>query len=535
VTELTPTGSAIVFSTFYGGSDANCSGGSSCIGIFGETGANAIAVDATGAVVIAGNTSASNLPVTAGTPGQTCRCNSNIPTSNSAGFVAKFPAGGKQLAWATYVNPSAINSLIVANSVSIRAVALDAGGNVIIGGAAPYAYSTTASSVQPTDPDGPPSMNSPYAGFVAKYSSSGQQILFSTFMGGGFAATATALPGVTALAVDTQGGIWLTGNSAPSELPFVAGTPLLGTSYVIGLSSDGTHLIGGFTAPAGAAGQDIVIGPQGNVATLGITGSILSVSTGQMPAIAGIASSAGFQVSGQVAPYELISLYGYGIGISAPLNGQIANGVLGNSLGGVQVLFDGIAAPLLYAGPNQINAIVPGEIAGHATTVLQVVAANLGFTTTTQSLPLFVVSSQPGIFATAPPPQTVPPVYLAVALNQDGTVNSATNPALPGSIMTVWATGSGVPNIPEMDGRIAGTTLLHPPAAAVSILSNASGGGSFDSLDVLYAGDAPDLVAGVIQINFQLPVNAGHGVTEIVEIQLQVGNAASSVCGIYVK
>ena len=317
---------------------------------------------------------------------------------------------------------------------------------------------------------------------------------------------------------------------------------MLGTGYVVGLSPDGTHLLGGFTVPAAGAGQGIAIGPQGNVAVLGISGSVLTVSAGQEPGIAGVAGSGSFQVSGQVAPYELISLYGYGIGAPSPFTGVATNGVLGKSLGGTQVLFDGIAAPLLYVGPNQINAIVPGEVAGRATTLVEIVQSFGFIGSTTQSMPLFVVSSQPQIFATPAIPLSVPPVNLAIALNQDGSLNSQANPASAGSVITVWATGSGVPNVSEVDGSIAGTTSLHPSAAPVSLLSNALNGNGFplDSLYVAYAGDAPDLVAGVIQVNFQLPgqvkpVQTSGGKTALVEIQLQVGDTIGGICGIYVR
>jgi hypothetical protein len=61
-----------------------------------------------------------------------------------------------------------------------------------------------------------------------------------------------------------------------------------------------------------------------------------------------------------------------------------------------------------------------------------------------------------------------------------------------------------------------------------------------DSLYVAYAGDAPDLVAGVIQVNFQLPgqvkpVQTSGGKTALVEIQLQVGDTIGGICGIYVR
>ncbi len=533
VTEIAAAGNGLIFSTYYGGNLGNCIGGSACIGVSGITSGNAIAVDASGKVVIAGNTSATNLPITAGTPGQTCVCSSNLNSAQTAGFVAEFLPGGSKLAWATYVNTS-VGEL---GSMNVRAVAFDAVGNVIIGGSSPTGLITTTNAIQAADPGGT-GYASLGAGFIAKYSANGQQLIFSTYMGAGnFSAAIPGVPGVASLAVDSQGGIWATGSCAPSYLPLPAGSPLLGTNYVVDLSSDGTKLLGGFAVPAGAAGQGLVIASQGEIAALGISGSILTVAVGQTPAIAGIVNSAGFQVSGQVAPYELISLYGNGIGSSMPQSGQVVNGVLGTSLGGVKVTFDGIPAPLLYVGPNQINAVVPGEIAGHATTQLQVTLTNGG----TQSRLLFVDLSQPQNFdkaATLQSGQTS--INMAIAINLDGSVNSLTNPAPAGSIVAVWATGAGGSyGLANTDGVINGTTALPQPMEPISIVSNGvqtSGG----SLEVLYAGDAPDLVTGVIQINFQLPAQdlaalKINSTTEIIRIQMLAGNFTSGVCGIYVR
>ena len=236
----------------------------------------------------------------------------------------------------------------------------------------------------------------------------------------------------------------------------------------------------------------------------------------------GVASSAGFQVSGQVAPYELISLYGDGIGPSTPVNGQVTNGVLGNSLNGLQVLFDGTPAPLLYAGPNQINLIVPSAVAGRSTTSFQIIGP-IPAVPVIQGPELFVVASQPQVFA-GPGLEA----NAAIALNQDGTVNSAANPAVLGSIVTVWATGAGMPRILEADGGIASTTSPQPSALPISVLF------ANDSLEVLYAGDAPGLAVGVTQVNFRLPAPPQNGGSQL-GFQLQVGGAESAGFGIYVR
>lgn len=84
----------------------------------------------------------------------------------------------------------------------------------------------------------------------------------------------------------------------------------------------------------------------------------------------------------------------------------------------------------------------------------------------------------------------------AAALNQDGTVNSADNPAMAGSIVTIWATAAGT--FSNTNGQVA--------AAADSCCSCGITDAHGTVAQVLYAGAAPGLVNGVTQINFQIPV-----------------------------
>jgi uncharacterized protein (TIGR03437 family) len=93
----------------------------------------------------------------------------------------------------------------------------------------------------------------------------------------------------------------------------------------------------------------------------------------------------------------------------------------------------------------------------------------------------------------------------AAALNQDGTVNSANNPAAPGSIVTVFATGLGPISPPQADGTLVGFPL---PVNVVPVKVQAFWqdflGYGYIPYTVTYAGPAPYLVAGASQINFQL-------------------------------
>jgi uncharacterized protein (TIGR03437 family) len=109
-----------------------------------------------------------------------------------------------------------------------------------------------------------------------------------------------------------------------------------------------------------------------------------------------------------------------------------------------------------------------------------------------------------------------------LALNQDGTLNSVSNSVQPGSIVTIWMTGGGA--FPDTPDDVINTSLAANPYP-ISVLTGVQGGGTA-SLPVLYAGDAPGLASGVIQVNFQLPPTAaanGYVLT------LQAGTAAASV------
>ncbi len=182
-----------------------------------------------------------------------------------------------------------------------------------------------------------------------------------------------------------------------------------------------------------------------------------------------------------------------------------AQGQIPTQLAGVEVLFDGQPAPLLYAQARQINAIAPVGISGQAQTNISVIYN----ATTVGSIAAQVNSfGSPGIFRLQPGVLTQ-----AAAVNQDGTTNSPSNPALRGSVVAVWGTGFGVTdpvcttsgyNLPEAANLAAGLTVY---------LND--GIGSVDDIGgypVLYAGNAPALPCGVVQINFQVPSYAPPGV-----------------------
>jgi uncharacterized protein (TIGR03437 family) len=209
-----------------------------------------------------------------------------------------------------------------------------------------------------------------------------------------------------------------------------------------------------------------------------------------------------------VAPGEIVVLYGPNIGPTTAAGLQVtANGTVMTTLAGVTVTFGGTAAPLLYVSATQINAIVPYGIAGSTSVPVQVTYN--GNTVWQQTLK--GVAAAPGLFSANSSGRG------QVALNQDNTVNSSTNPAAKGSTVSLYATGVGVMKPQVTDGSF---TLGTPaqPALPVSVTI----GGL--AAQVSSAGAAPKNVAGLVQVNVQIPANAPSGQVPVI---LTVGTAQS--------
>ena len=201
-----------------------------------------------------------------------------------------------------------------------------------------------------------------------------------------------------------------------------------------------------------------------------------------------------------VAPGEVVTLFGSGIGpdtlAPAALDSQ---GRLAATLAGTQVLFDGIAAPLVYVSAGQSAAIVPYEVAGQTTTQLTVVRN--GRSSTPLAVPVGAVA--PALFTA-----NASGTGQAAAVNQDNTLNGPT-PAPRGSIVAVFGTGEGQTGPGGVDGLIA-TSVLPKPLAPVKVQV-----GGVEA-ELKYDGAAPLETAGVIQINFVVPASVPPGPNAVV-------------------
>ncbi|MEO7143669.1 MAG: hypothetical protein ABI165_09230, partial [Bryobacteraceae bacterium] len=212
-----------------------------------------------------------------------------------------------------------------------------------------------------------------------------------------------------------------------------------------------------------------MMGTNGSLSVEGPMGSKLQPS--------GVLNAASLD-SGPVAPGEIVTLIGSGIGPAGEL--QPATSATSMALGGTRVLFDGSPAPLLYAGPNQINAIVPFGISGQDVT--QILVTNGG--QVIAGFPIPVSAAAPAIFT-----RDASGVGPGATLNQDSSVNSPLNPADRGSVVVIYATGAGATDPLGVDGQV---TAGVPPRPVLPVSVQIGG---IDS-EILYAGAAPGLIAG---------------------------------------
>ena len=224
--------------------------------------------------------------------------------------------------------------------------------------------------------------------------------------------------------------------------------------------------------------------------------------------LAGVLNAASF-LPGPVAPGEVVTLFGSGIGPAmdetpAPFP---SSPVLAN----ITVLFDGLPAPLLYAAPTQINLVVPFGVSAGATSQVQISKGSQVIA----AIPVQVAAAVPAIFTL-----DASGVGRGAILNQDWTLNSPSNPATRGSIVALFATGAGQFDPPLKDGQVA-QDHLPKPVLPVSVEI-----GGLEA-EVVFAGAAPGLIAGALQVNCRIPAEVAAGYA--VPIVLRVGSATSQL------
>jgi uncharacterized protein (TIGR03437 family) len=234
-------------------------------------------------------------------------------------------------------------------------------------------------------------------------------------------------------------------------------------------------------------------------------------------------------LGGGVAPGEIVTIFGSAMGPSDLAGLQpTADGHVPTVIAGTRILFDGEAAPLLYVSAQQSSAMVPYAVAGKSTVDVQV--EYNGVRSSAVKMP--VLGSRLGIFTFGPAG-----TGQAAIVNQDGTMNSSFNPAAAGSIVSIYATGGGLPLTPGADDQITGD---NPSTFKSSLFIRLMNNGSDDDspyfpAEVMYYGGAPRSLAGLIQINARLPRDVPPGNAVPLYVGTDSGQAVEQVATIAIR
>jgi uncharacterized protein (TIGR03437 family) len=324
--------------------------------------------------------------------------------------------------------------------------------------------------------------------------------------------------------IQTGGGCTITLNPARGTF---SGAPVTGRFNVNGslgcqwtpTASDPWITVSGFSSINGSGAVDFTLTP--NFSGAERTGSIrLTADTTYSltqalakPTIVsgGILNAASFR-PGPVAPGEIVTIYGTLMGPADIKTLELTPDRTGitDSLASTRVLFDGQPSPLIYTTEKQLSAIVPYETSGKTSTKVKV--EYMG--SQSDETEIAVAPTAPAIFT-----QNASGTGPGAILNQDNSLNTATNAAQRNSVIQIFATGGGQTNPPGQTGKLTGTPLPVFPAGRVTVRIN-----NIDA-PVVYSGAAPGLVQGLIQINARIPATAPIGAA--VPIVVRINNVDS--------
>ena len=245
---------------------------------------------------------------------------------------------------------------------------------------------------------------------------------------------------------------------------------------------------------------------------------------------AAIENAASLQLSVPVAQGSIAALFGTALASDKLL---FSGAVWPTALLNRQVVVnDELAAPIYFVGPGQANFQVPTN-APVGTQRVAVRAADTGELIAGGSL--LVAGSAPGLFAISQNGTGA-----AAAYNQDNTLNSASNPAPRGSVITLYGTGQGQTSPAVPDGSPAPTSPLavtvavptsdpktcqnNQPSMCVQIASSFGG--------VQFSGLIPGYI-GLWQINVTIPSDAATGAA--VPVRVVIDGTPSNIVTVAIR
>ena len=204
---------------------------------------------------------------------------------------------------------------------------------------------------------------------------------------------------------------------------------------------------------------------------------------------ADVVNAASGEQGAGLAPGEIVTISARDLGPRPLMHAALdETGSRSTIVDGAQVFFDGAPAPLLYASPGTVEAVVPYSVAGNATTSVQ--ASYRGVLSAPEVIP--VTPTMPGIFT------------LSRFGTGSGSLNSPKKPAARGDYITILATGEGQTTPFGVDGLITGL------AAPVPVLPVTVQIGGLDAA-VAFAWEEPGVTSGVLEIRAQIPATVIRG------------------------
>ncbi|HLK67466.1 MAG TPA: hypothetical protein VKU19_28715 [Bryobacteraceae bacterium] len=240
--------------------------------------------------------------------------------------------------------------------------------------------------------------------------------------------------------------------------------------------------------------------------------------TAPLPTITSLGSAASY-AGGSISPGEIITIFGTSIGPTPGVSLTLdSSGKVSTTLGGVQVLVNGVLAPMIYASNTQVSAVVPYELCTSGCgpgTIAQVSVKFLG--QASNGIPTPVAATTTAIFTA-----NASGSGQGAILNANSSANSPGNPANKGDIVAIYLTGEGQTSPGGVTGKVTTVASTNPitpvPLLPVGVTIDGT------PVSISFAGEAPGLVSGVMQLNVQIPANARSGSLPVV---VTIGSASS--------
>ncbi|HEY4089072.1 MAG TPA: IPT/TIG domain-containing protein [Bryobacteraceae bacterium] len=219
-----------------------------------------------------------------------------------------------------------------------------------------------------------------------------------------------------------------------------------------------------------------------------------------------------------ISPGEIIVLFGTGLGPDTLVSNNLgSDGKFGTSLAGTTVNVGGVNAPIIYTSSTLVSVVVPYAVDGLSTADVYVTyQGNKSLVNTVQ-----VAATAPGLFTL-----DSSGAGNALAVNvSNAQLNTPSNPASQGDFLILYATGEGQTTPVGVDGQLAPSPTPIPTHSVAATVNGIPA-------NVTYAGGAPGIVAGVMQVNLQIPNGVPPGAATV---KLLINNVYSPAVTINVQ